>query len=170
MEAASLKRPLIISAVLAIGLVGFGWYYDPMFAAMLCLLAVLWQVVRLLYYLLRWNKNGLALCGVRFVIWVAAIAAAMTVHEYYATRAHAGGEALVAALQAYRAREGRYPEKLESLAPRDIVAIPAMASPAGSNRRFYYRLSGEHFHLMYVTGFRMGKAFDSSTGKWEVLD
>lgn len=170
MNFAAWKRPLTISAVLAVALVGFGWHYDPIFAAMLCLLAMVWQIVRLLYYLLRWNKNGLALGGARLLIWVAAMATAIGVHDHYATRTHAGGEALVAALQAYRAREGRYPEKLEALVPRDIAAIPAMASPAGSNRRFYYRLSGEQFHLMYVTGFRMGKEFDSGTGKWTELD
>lgn len=171
MNFAAWKRPLTISAVLAAGMAVLAWYFDPLFVTLLCLVAILWQIVRLLVDLLRWNKNGLALGGVRLVIWVGAMAATIGALDYYTTRAQAGGEALVAALQAYRAREGRYPEKLEALAPRDIAAVPLMPSPPGrSERSFYYRLSGEHFRLMYYTGIRMGKEFDSSTGKWEALD
>jgi hypothetical protein len=167
---AAWRRPLIVSAVLAGLLLALAWYNEPMFAAMLCMLAVLFQLLRLLYYLIGWNKHGLAGSGVRLLIWVAAMVGAGAIHAQYADQARKNGEALVAVLQSYRAREGRYPPNLEALVPRDVAAVPVPASPPGSPRKFHYRLSGEHFRLMYVTGFRMGSEFSSENGKWEALD
>jgi hypothetical protein len=170
MEAVSLKRPLIISAVFILVLVMGVWYLDTMFAAMLCLLAILWQILRLLYYAVRRNSNRLKLIGARFVMWVAAIVSMMTLFNHYSSRAQASGETVLAALQAHRAREGSYPEKLEALVPRDMAAIPMVALNPVREGKFRYRSNGKTFTLMYVTGFRMGSVYDSEAAKWEALD
>ena len=44
------------------------------YLAWLCVAAALCQVLRLLYYLLRWNRAGLAAGGIRLLIWVVATA------------------------------------------------------------------------------------------------
>ncbi len=170
MDLAAYKRPLMISAGLAAVLAACAWYYDAMTIAMLCVLAVLWQILRLLYYLLRWNRSGLAAGGIRLLIWVAAAASAMTAHGHYGKLSRASGDALVAALQAYRAREGRYPQNLEALVPRDIAAIPTVALIPSREQKFRYRLVENQFRLMYVAGFRMASEFDSEKAKWEELD
>jgi hypothetical protein len=160
----------MISAGLGIVLAACAWYYDAMLIAMLCVLAVLWQLARLLYYLLRWNRGGLAAGGIRLLIWVAATASAMTAQDHYGKLTRARGDALVAALQAYRAREGRYPQNLEALVPRNIAAIPMVALMPGSNQKFKYRIFENNFRLMYVAGFRMASEYDSENAKWAELD
>ena len=157
MNLAPYKRSLWISAALAMVLLACAWYYDAILIAMLCVVAALWQVLRLLYYLMRWNRVGLVAGGIRLLIWVAATAGVMLAHEHYSKLTQARGEALVSALQAYRAREGRYPQNLQALAP-------------GSERKFRYRLMENHFRLMYVSGFRMASEYDSEKTKWETLD
>jgi hypothetical protein len=170
MDLAPYKRSLIISAALAVVPAACAWYYDAMLMAMLCVVAVMWQLARLLYYLLRWNRGALAAGGVRLAIWVAAAAGAMTAHDHYAKLTRARGDALVAALQTYRAREGSYPKTLAALAPRDIVAIPVVALLPSREQQFRYRLVENHFRLMYIAGFRMASEYDSETAKWEELD
>ena len=170
MNLAPYKRSLWISAALAMVLLACAWYYDAILIAMLCVVAALWQVLRLLYYLLRWNRVGLVAGGIRLLIWVAATAGVMLAHEHYSRLTQARGAALVSALQAYRAREGRYPQNLQALAPRDIAAIPVVALAPASERKFRYRLMENHFRLMYVSGFRMASEYDSEKAKWETLD
>ena len=170
MDLAPYKRPLMVSAGLGIALAACAWYYDAMLIAMLCVLAVLWQLARLLYYLLRWNRGGLTAGGIRLLIWVAATASAMTAQDHYGKLTRARGDALVVALQAYRAREGRYPQNLEALVPRDLAAIPMVALMPSSKQKFKYRIFENNFRLMYVAGFRMASEYDSENAKWEELD
>ncbi len=170
MNLALYKRSLWINAALAVVLLACAWYYDAMLIAMLCVAAVLWQVLRLFYYLLRWNRAGLAAGGIRLLIWVSATTGVMMTLDHYSSLTQARGEALVQALQAYRAREGRYPQSLEALAPRDITQIPEVALAPSSGRKFHYRLVENQFRLMYVIGFRMASEYDSEKAKWESLD
>jgi len=170
MNLALYKRRLMISAALAAVLVACAWYYDAMLIAMLCVLAVLVQLVRLLYNLLKWNRAGLAAGGIRLAVWVAATAGTLTAHNHYATLTRTRGDALVAALQAYRAREGRYPAQLEALVPRDIAAIPAVALVPSREQKFRYRLVENDFRLVYFAGFRLASEYDSQSGKWAEFD
>ena len=164
------KPSLWISAALAMVLIACGWYFDATLIAMLCVAAALWQVLRLLYYLLRWNRAGLAAGGIRLLIWVAATAGVIGAYSHQFTLTQTRGEALVNALQAYRAREGRYPQNLEALAPRDIAAVPLVALSPIHEQKFRYRLMENSFRLMFVTGIRAAKEYDSEKGTWESLD
>ena len=154
----------MISAGLAVVLAACAWYYDAMLIAMLCVLAVLWQAPRMLYYLVRGNH------GIRLLIWVAATASAMTAFDYYGKLTRSRGDALVAALHAWHAREGGYPPTLEALVPRDIAAVPTVALLPSHEQKFRYRIIEKHFRLMYLSGFRMGSEYDSEKRKWEELD
>ena len=109
MEPMSFKRPLIITAVLATLLVATGVSIDALTFAPLGLLVVFWQILRALYYVLRRNWPALKLCGLRLLIWIAAMFVLVMVHDYYQKITQKSADTLVAALQTYRAREGRYP-------------------------------------------------------------
>ena len=170
MNWAPYKRSLWITALLAAALFAGGWFGDAQLMLTLCVVVVLWQVLRLLYYLLLWNRASLAAGGVRLLIWMAATSGVIYVYDHQTTLTRTRGDALVSALQAYRAREGRYPQNLEALAPRDIAAIPLVALRPGSELMFRYRLIGDHFRLMYATGIRAGQEYDSEKGRWEALD
>ena len=165
MSLAPYKRSLWISAALAAALIACGWYFDALLIAMLCVATVLWQVLRLLFELLRWNRAGLTAGGVRLLLWAAATAGVMMAYDHYSKLTQARGEKLVGALQAYHAREGRYPQHLEALAPRDIAAIPVVALAPSSKLKFRYRLVENHFRLMYVAEFRMAREYESAKGQ-----
>jgi hypothetical protein len=170
LEAKRFNYSVAVSAALAVLLAACAWYYDAKLIAMLCVVAVMWQLARLLYYLVRWNRSGLVAGGIRLLFWVAATASAMTALDYYGKLTRERGDALVTALQAHRAREGVYPKELEALVPRYIAAIPAAALWPSREQKFKYRLSENNFRLMYVSGFRMASEYDSETSKWEELD
>lgn len=171
MEATSLKRPLVISAVFVLVMIaGIGLFVDIVFAAMIALLAGIWQIVRLLYYAVRNNGRGLKLVGARLLMWGAAMFGMMALFGHYMDRARAEGDTLVAALKTYHVREGRYPEQLEALAPRDIPVIAKVKVNPMREQPFRYRSNGKNFTLLYVTGFRMGALYDSERAKWEPLD
>jgi hypothetical protein len=168
--AVSLKRSLTISALFVVVVVIGAGFVDVTIAIMLCVMAVAWQILRLLYYALRWNTAGLKLIGIRLLMWVAAAFGTGAILGHYSDQARAQGNTLVAALQAHRAREGRYPEKLEALVPRDIAAIPMVAQNPIHEKKFIYHSNGNTYTLLYVTGFRMGASYNSDEAKWEVLD
>ncbi|MEQ1773161.1 MAG: hypothetical protein ABL891_05190 [Burkholderiales bacterium] len=171
MDAVSLKRPLIISALFIVVLiVGVGLFVDVVFATMLCVMAMMWQMLRLLYYAVRWNTRGLKVIGARLLMWAAAAFGLGAMFSHYSDVARVQGGSLVAALQAHRAREGRFPEQIEALAPRDIAVIPMVKMSPIREQKFRYRSNGKTFTLLYVTGFRMGATYDSETAKWEALD
>ena len=149
MDVTAIKRPLIISAVLAGIVAACAWYYDAMPLALLCMLVAAWQLVRGLYYALRRNRDGLKVSGLRFLMWAAALASAIVAHNYYAKLTRERGDALVVALQAYRAREGRYPQNLEALAQREIAAVPGVALNPYSKQKFRYRSEANTFQLSY---------------------
>ena len=69
MDFAPYKRSLMISAALAVVLAACAWYYDALLMAMLCVVAVMWQLARLFYYLLRWNRGALAAILPRYRRW-----------------------------------------------------------------------------------------------------
>ena len=169
----SFKRPLIISGALACALVAVGWYHDALMFAPIGLLAVFWQTLRALYYVVRRNWPALKLCGIRVLIWFAAMAILVGVHDHYLNATKKNAEALVASLQSYRAREGHFPPDLGALAPRDIATVPqAMMAPANVYP-FRYRVAGDkpdNYTLRFFTGFRHQHIYDSETGKWEVTD
>jgi hypothetical protein len=170
MDLALYKRPLMVSALLIVAVTAGGWFSDMMVAIMVSMLVILWQILRLLYYAVRWNKTGLALSSMRFLMWMAAAVAAGATVGHYSDQARAQGNTLVAALQAHHAREARYPEKLEALAPRDIAAIPVIAMSPVRDGSFRYHSNGKTFFLIYVTGFRMGASYDSEAAQWVALD
>lgn len=169
----SLRRPLLVTAVLTVGVAVCAWLIDgwlvAMMLAMLCFWALLWQMLRLFYYLVRWNKWGLKLVGARVVMWIGAMASAVAAHNVFVSATQERADKLLGAIKAYHAREGRYPEKLEALAPRDIPEVPRLAR-GGGTQKFHYRTVEGGFTLGYASGWMTMTTYDSQTGKWETRD
>lgn len=145
-------------------------FHDPQQVAVLCMLVVVWQVARALYYAVRRKVDALKICGIRFLIWVAVVIDAAAANRTYSDMTRARGDAIVAALQKYHAREGAYPKSLEALAPRDIAVIPTVALVPIRNTPFSYRSDGDKFALMFYTGILMVSEYDSSTAQWQTRD
>ena len=168
-----IRRPLIISVVLAAVAAGSAWVFDVWLLAFLitslCMVAVLWNMVCLLYYAVRWNRRGLKLTVLRLVLWVAAMFAAIAAHNQFTEASRARAESLVSVLRTYHAREGRYPDTLEALVPRDLPAVPTLARGGGS-QKFRYRKQDAAYTLSYVSGWMTMTTYDSATGKWETVD
>lgn len=167
------KRALLISAVLASLLVIVGWYNDALMFAPFGLLALIWQIVCALGYMVLRRWHMLKRCGARMLIWLAAIAALMFIHDYYLKTTRTSAEAVLSALQAYRAREGRYPPNLEALAPRDMAVVPQWSMAPSRVQPFRYRLEGdkgENFDLRYFTGWRHQHVYESASGTWKLTD
>ncbi len=170
MDTMSFKRPLMISLAVMLMLVAGSWLLDITITIMVCMLAIAWQVVRLLYYAVRRNARGLKLTGMRLLLWMAVVLGVGQVMGHYAAQGREKGEALFAARQAYRTREGRYPDTLDALRPRDIATVPVLILRPGKEQPFHYRFRDNHFRLMYSYAFRIGYEYDSKNGKWEALD
>lgn len=173
MQIAAIKRPLIISLALACALVAVGWYQDALVFAPIGLVAVFWQALRALYYVVRRSWRALKLCGIRVLIWIAAMVILVVVHDHYLSATKKSAEELIVSLQSYRAREGHFPPDLEALAPRDIATVPQATMAPANVYPFRYRVSGDkpdNYTLRFFTGFRHQHIYDSATGKWELTD
>ena len=80
---------------------------------------------------------------------------------------------MVSVLQSYRAREGRFPQTLDALVPRDIAVLPVVARAPSHVQPFRYRVQGEggdKFLLMFHSGFRLQHTYDSTTAQWTLRD
>lgn len=169
----SLTRPLIATAAITAVVAACAWWVDAwliaMMMGMLCFWALLWQMARLLYYLVRWNTFGLKLVGARTLMWLGAMFAAITAHNTFVSASQETADRLLGAIKAYHAREGRYPEKLDVLVPRDIPEVPRLAR-GGGVQKFHYRTTEGGYTLGYASGWMTMTSYDSTTGKWETRD
>jgi hypothetical protein len=57
---------------------------------------------------------------------------------------------ILTALEAYRAREGRYPQYLDQLIPRDLDAIPLASGSSEAKSPFVYNGEGQSFALFFL--------------------
>lgn len=107
----------------------------------------------------------------RLAIYAAAVASSLTLAAFNDRVAEERAARIVAAVEAYAAVHGRYPERLEELVPRFLPAIPAKAKYALLDRGFQYRTSpGQHI-LMYTTMAPYGRRyFTFETGRWQTID
>src|SRR5437870_1688139 len=85
-------------------------------------------------------------------------------------------DAIVAALEQYRAQNGRYPEKLFELQPRFLARVPVTVRSGHDYRDFTYQTgdSSRHFELSYAVTPNFDDAsddmfyrYDSRTKQWQ---
>jgi hypothetical protein len=116
----------------------------------------------------RWHQVKLA--AARVGIWSAVVALGAVSHNHFTDVTRARAESLVAALKAYHAREGRYPDVLEALVPKDIKAVPVSVQSLSRERPFRYDTREGQYTLSYFPGFRLMTTYRSESGKWQTLD
>lgn len=83
-----------------------------------------------------------------------------------ATRA----EMIISSVKAFHAKNGRYPESLNNLAPEFLEHIP-LAKYTLSQNKFYYHVADGSAVLFYVEVPPFGRPiFRFSEGKWDYID
>ena len=88
---------------------------------------------------------------------------------YLASRMERESEPLIAALEKYRAQNGRYPEKLAELVPAQAGALPSCA-PDGKRPLAYYRRDDGGYSITCYTYVYLKHSYDSSTRTWSSWD
>ena len=107
---------------------------------------------------------------IKAVVVITAGVAALAVIIVANRVAEEHAEQVIAAVEAFKMKQGRYPEKLEELVPAYLPEVP-LAKPLGAARRFrYLTADGEHT-LMYTVVPPFGRRLYSFERKrWSALD
>lgn len=136
-------------------------------------LVLLWQIVFGVPRLLLTRDPGLKAFRMRrMTIYVFAATATLAFMALDIHIAAHRARVVTQALQTYNARHGRYPERLEELAPETLPALPR-ARLALISDEYYYRTDKEgklpRFGYTVVAPFgRM--MYDFETLRWNALD
>ena len=102
------------------------------------------------------------------VLVVAFVSYRFVVPRVLADENRPAGEAIVAAAEAYKRANRRFPEKLAQLQPRFLAAIPQPAS--GTNFVYAASSDGTTCWFGYQTHRDMFNEYDSRTRKWKYLE
>jgi len=162
------SAPLVTVIAAALAMCDAFFFGQGVFAMLLCLAGLLYYVPRAIgarpdpaLFRLRVIKAAVVTFS-----GVAAIAVIVTFNNIAEDRARE----VIAAAESFKARFGRYPEKLDELVPLFMAEVP-MAKPAGAMRAFDYRmLDGEHT-LMYTVVPPFGrKIYTFERQRWSALD
>lgn len=165
---ASLVTPLVM-AVLLVGLdlvvAGGGVMFTFLAFVGLVLVGLPWAAF-------AWRERGILLTRLRslgIVLLAGALVCAWFVFDD--GRARDNLVAAAAALNQYKARAGRYPEKLEELVPAHLPRVPKARS-FGLGATVYYRVDKEgRATLMYTSMPPFGRTvLDVQSGAWSLLD
>lgn len=84
--------------------------------------------------------------------------------------AEANAQRVVAACEEYHAANGRFPEKLEELAPRYVKSVPVAKYCLGPSRVFYYSNGGTPMLFWQVVPPHYRKIYNFETRSWSYLD
>ena len=86
--------------------------------------------------------------------------------------AEANAQRVVAACEAYRAANGRFPEKLDKLVPQYLNDVPLAKYCLGPSSRFFYSSSdtGPTILFWQVVPPHYRKIYNFETRRWSYLD
>lgn len=108
----------------------------------------------------------------RFAIYLTAVVVVLGLIQFSRRVAEERAATIIAAVEAYRAANGAYPERLEQLAPRFIAALPSRARLTFSDSGFRYFAASETSHtLMYVAIPPFGRrTYNFESKSWGFID
>lgn len=115
----------------------------------------------------------------RFTIYLLAFLLGYGMRVYNTSLAQERAERIIAAVEAYRAQNGVYPEKLQQLVPRFIPKVPEKARMALTDSGFRYismklndeSVMNDRHMLMYVTFPPFGRrTYSFETASWGRID
>ena len=122
--------------------------------------------------LVTWRNRAVMLGRLRAIAITSAMAAtAIAWGVYDGAQAEHRVLATAAAVKAFAARHGRYPDRLEALVPAFLPEAP-YAHRFGMARRLYYKSDGDKGPwLMYVSTPPFGRrSLEVETGNWQFVD
>lgn len=107
----------------------------------------------------------------RLAIYLAAIAAVIGLRIVNTGIGKQRADAVVAAVERFHAREGKYPERLDQLVPDFLPEVPAKAKLTLMDSGFRYRASAQSHSLSYVIMPPFGRReYQFETRSWSDLD
>jgi len=107
---------------------------------------------------------------IRFAIYLAAVGVVFSLIQINKQIAKEHAERIIAAVENYKAANGKYPDRLDQLVPQFIAEIPAKARITFTDRGFRY-LAGESHTLMYVAMPPFGRTtYNFETKSWGFID
>ncbi|MCX7168106.1 MAG: hypothetical protein NTV11_17775 [Rhodocyclales bacterium] len=107
---------------------------------------------------------------IRFVVYLAAVGTVLSLIPINRQIAEERAERIIAAVENYKAANGRYPDRLDQLVPQFIAVIPAKARATFTDSGFRY-FAGESHTLMYVAMPPFGRrTYNFETKSWGFMD
>ena len=116
---------------------------------------------------------------IRFAVYLAAVAVVLSLIPINRHVAEERAERIIAAVETYKAANGKYPDRLDELVPQFIAEVPAKARVTFTDSGFRYYATSydagseqkESHTLMYVAMPPFGrKTYHFETKKWGFID
>lgn len=133
-------------------------------------------VFLILVYLPRsfWAKKYRACRGermIRLAIYLSAVALVFGLAIFNASLAKERAAQIIAATESFKAVNGKYPDRLEQLAPQFIPKIPSKAKLTLMDGGFRYFVEADGHTLMYVSMQPyLRRSYQFETKRWSELD
>lgn len=107
---------------------------------------------------------------IRFAIYLAAVAVVLSLIPINKQVSQERAERIIAAVENYKAANGKYPDRLDQLAPQFIDEVPSKARVSFGDSGFRYS-AGESHTLMYVAMPPFGRRiYNFETKSWGFID
>jgi hypothetical protein len=107
---------------------------------------------------------------IRFSLYLTAVGVVLSLIPINRQIAQDRAERIIAAVENYKAAEGRYPDRLDQLVPKFMAEVPAKARVAFTDSGFRY-LAGDGPMLMYVAMPPFGRRiYTFETRSWGFID
>lgn len=101
----------------------------------------------------------------RFAIYFSAVMLVFGLRAMNSDIARGRAGEIISAVEAYKLRNGRYPERLDQLVPEFLAAIPARAKLTMTDRGYSYLSGGGSHSLSYVSFPPFGRRSYDFEGK-----
>ena len=139
-------------------------------AGIIILVIFIWFIPKALFSLLIKNKEKAKKYALRSAVYFLTVAAMIFGLYLNNQLAEQRSKIVIAALDNYKAQNGRFPDKLEELVPKFLPKIPlAKINVYGSFR--YYVFAEDRHTLMYVVVPPFGrKLYNLEKKSWSQLD
>lgn len=109
---------------------------------------------------------------IRFAVYLAAVTVVLGLIPINRRVAGDRAERIIAAVEDYKAANGKYPDRLDQIAPQFMAEIPTKARVAFTDTGFRYFAGSQESHtLMYVAMPPFGrKIYNFETRSWGFVD
>jgi len=108
---------------------------------------------------------------IRFAIYLSAVLMVCALRIYNTSLARFRADSVIAAVEAFKAKTGAYPERLDQLEPLFMAKVPEKAKMTFMDNGFRYSSRSDYHTLSYVTFPPFGRrVYDFESRKWKRSD